>query len=160
MPHRLTRALRVALVGFSALLSAGVVPAAAAEDEAPAPRSLPKLDLTPQILYQFLLAEIAGHRGSLGLSVSAYLDLAKSTRDPRIARRAAEIAFFSRQIGPALEAARLWVELEPDSSQARQTLAGLLVAAMKFLVADGVADQAAAQTTAHRSRCAHHDRLG
>ncbi|MBL8491842.1 MAG: tetratricopeptide repeat protein, partial [Rhodocyclaceae bacterium] len=129
MSHYMIRALRAASVALAVGLPVAVSTFARAEEEAPAARPLPKLDLTPQILYQFLLAEIAGNRGNLALSSSAYLDLAKTTRDPRIARRAAEIAFFSRQLGPALEAAKLWVELEPDSTQARQTLAGLLVAA-------------------------------
>ena len=75
---------------------------------------LPKQELTRQILYQFLLAEIAAQRGQFGLSASAYLDLAMSARDPRIVRRAAEIAFHARQYDVALEAARLWLSLEPE----------------------------------------------
>lgn len=95
----------------------------------PAPRieNLPKQELTPQILYQLLMAEVAGQRGNMSLSTRAYIDLARTTRDPRIARRATEIAMFSRQHDIALEAAKLWVDIEPDSSQARQTLAGVLV---------------------------------
>ncbi len=89
---------------------------------------LPKQELTGQILYQFLLAEIAAQRGQFGLAAGAYLDLAKSTRDPRIVRRAAEIAFHARQYEPALEAIRLWLELEPDSPPAKQMRATLLLA--------------------------------
>lgn len=88
---------------------------------------LPKQELTGQILYQFLLAEIAAQRGQFGLSASAYLDLALSTRDPRIARRAAEIALHARQYDVALEASRLWLSLEPESAQAKQTLSTLLL---------------------------------
>lgn len=97
--------------------------------QAPAPRieSLPSLELTPQILYQLLMAEIAGQRGNMALSTRAYVDLARSTRDPRIARRAVEIAMFSRQNDAALEAAKLWNEIDPKSAQARQMLAGVLV---------------------------------
>ena len=51
---------------------------------------LPQQELTGQILYQTLLAEIAGQRGNLDLSASAYMDLARSTRCPRVARRSAE----------------------------------------------------------------------
>ena len=90
--------------------------------------NLPKQDLTGQILYQFLLAEIAAQRGQLGFSAGAYLDLAKSTRDPRIVRRATEIAFHARQYDAALEAARLWLSIEPDSQQARQMHSTLLLA--------------------------------
>lgn len=93
---------------------------------------LPKLELTGQILYQALLAEIAGQRGNFGLSASAYLDLARSTRDPRFARRAAEIALHGRNLEVALQAARLWVEADPESPQARQMLAGLLVSANRL----------------------------
>lgn len=89
---------------------------------------LPKQALTGQILYQFLLAEIAAQRGQFGLSAGAYLDLAKNTRDPRVVRRAAEIAFHARQYDTALEAIRLWLELEPDAPPAKQMRATLLLA--------------------------------
>lgn len=98
-----------------------------AQAQAPRIENLPRLELTPQILYQLLVAEIAGQRGNMALSTRAYTDLARSTRDPRIARRAAEIAMFARQNDAALEAARLWYEIDPGSAQARQMLAGVLV---------------------------------
>ncbi len=105
---------------------------APAAQSAPVPAKaddrLPKQELTGQILYQFLLAEIAAQRGQFALSAGAYLDLAMSTRDPRIVRRAAEVAFHARQYDSALEAARLWLSLEPDSQQARQMLSTLLLA--------------------------------
>ncbi|MDX9994357.1 MAG: tetratricopeptide repeat protein [Rhodocyclaceae bacterium] len=94
-----------------------------AEDKAP---SLPSLALTPERLYRFLLAEIAGQRGDWVDSATLYRDLARETRDPRIARRATEIAMHGRLPDLALEAARLWGEVEPDSSQARQMLIRLL----------------------------------
>jgi tetratricopeptide (TPR) repeat protein len=93
---------------------------------------LPQQELTPQVLYQFLLAEIAGQRGEFSLSASAYANLAKTTRDPRIAKRAAEIGLHTRQFEPALEAARLWSELDPDSAAARQMVANLLVALQRI----------------------------
>ena len=114
---------------------AEAAPAATQEGEAKARlriEPLPAQELTPQILYQALLAEIAGQRGNLNLSVSAYLDLATTTRDPRIARRAAEVALHGRDLDAALQAARLWVEADPESPQARQMLAGLLVSANRL----------------------------
>lgn len=133
-----TRPLLFALV-FPLLLGAcaqtgGKQPVAAASADQPepvvvAPRvpPLPDVELTRQITYQLLLGEVAAQRGELGLSASAYMDLAQSTRDPRIAKRAAEIAAFSRQSEVALQAAQLWLELDPESVQARQMLSGLLV---------------------------------
>ena len=98
------------------------------EDDAATTARLPKIELTPQILLQFLVAEFAGHRGQLALAVSSYRDLAKETRDPRIAKRAAEIALFARQYDAALEAAHIWAEADPDSQAARQMLGSLLAA--------------------------------
>ncbi|HWT53376.1 MAG TPA: tetratricopeptide repeat protein, partial [Rhodocyclaceae bacterium] len=82
----------------------------------------PVTDLTPEILYQFMFAEIAGARGQLPLSVAAYLDLARNTRDPRIAKRAAEVAVGARQFDAALSATRIWVEQEPNSAAAQQMM--------------------------------------
>jgi tetratricopeptide (TPR) repeat protein len=92
------------------------------------PGSLPKRDLTPQILYQYLLAEIAAQRGQFGISAGAYLDLARSTRDPRIVRRAAEVAFHARQYDSALEAIAIWLSIDPSSQQAKQMQATMLLA--------------------------------
>jgi tetratricopeptide (TPR) repeat protein len=90
--------------------------------------ALPKIDLTADLLHQFLVAELAGYRGYMGLSVGTYRDLAKATRDPRVAQRAAEIALHTRQYEAALESARIWAEVAPESQQARQMLASLLAA--------------------------------
>jgi tetratricopeptide (TPR) repeat protein len=99
----------------------------ATEQEAADDR-LPDVVLTPKLLYQFLLAEIAGQRGQLTSAADLYLELARETRDPRIARRATELALHGRRMETALEAARLWYEIEPGSVQARQALISLLAA--------------------------------
>lgn len=96
----------------------------------------PKQDLTPEILYQFLLAEIAGQRGEIGLAKSAYLDLARKTKDPRVAQRAAEIAVFARDQSGALEATRLWNDADQNSERANLTLVTLLLAQDKFAEAE------------------------
>jgi len=97
---------------------------------APAPRSpakLPVQDLTGQTLYDFLLGEIAAQRGNPGLAAQTFLELAKRTRDPRIARRAVEVANAARMPALALESARIWHETEPESAQALQAVTVLLV---------------------------------
>jgi tetratricopeptide (TPR) repeat protein len=88
---------------------------------------LPKLELNDQLLYQFLLADIAAQRGQHDLAVQIYLELARTTRDPRVARRAAQLAYESHQMKQALEAFRLWQDVEPTSLLAKQMLATLLV---------------------------------
>ena len=86
----------------------------------------PTLLSSEQLLYQFLISEIAGQRGRVQFASQGMLDLAQKTRDPRIARRAAEIAFQSRQSAEAREALLLWLTLEPESGVARQALGALL----------------------------------
>ena len=81
---------------------------------------------TEQLLYQYLLSEIAGQRGRPVVATRGMLDLAQKTSDPRIARRAAEIAFQSRQTAEAREALLLWITLEPESNTARQALGALV----------------------------------
>ena len=88
---------------------------------------LPSNALTSDILYKLLMGEIAGQRGNLRFAAKAYLDIAQSTRDPRLARRAAEVAMYGKFNDLAREAAGLWVDIEPGSTQARQTLVSILV---------------------------------
>jgi len=112
--------------------------APASEAQAPSPEpvdrsALPNQELTENLLYEFLLAEIAIQRGNAALSAQAYVDLAKRTRDPRIARRATEVAaLYARMNNAAIDAATVWHETEPGSTRALEALAGLLVAAGRY----------------------------
>jgi tetratricopeptide (TPR) repeat protein len=90
---------------------------------------LPKHELTREMLYEFLLAEIAGQRGNLALSAQAYADLAKRTRDPRLAERATEIALYARMPEAAVESAKVWADVSPGSAKALGTASSLLVRA-------------------------------
>jgi tetratricopeptide (TPR) repeat protein len=88
---------------------------------------LPSRALDSDFLYKFLLAEIAAQRGDYAIAAKAYLELARTTRDPRVARRATEVALYARNNEAALEGARIWLGAEKNSTAARQTLAALLV---------------------------------
>jgi tetratricopeptide (TPR) repeat protein len=88
---------------------------------------LPKVELTQSILFRLLLADIALQRGQINVAVQSYLELARETRDPRIAQRATEVAWNARFLGVAIETAGIWLAADPDSQQARQVLAALLV---------------------------------
>jgi len=92
-------------------------------DDAPAiedPGEFPSQELSAETLQDFLLAEIAASRGQFRESAQAYITLARKTRDPRIAHRAAYIATHSKDNQLIAEAARLWVEIAPNSKDARQ----------------------------------------
>lgn len=99
------------------------VPAAPeAEAQAPAVVTEP---LSRQMLFDVLLAEIAGQRGRLDVSVPHYLQAALESRDPRVAERAIQIASFAKNYPAALRAARHWVTLEEDNLDARKIVAAL-----------------------------------
>lgn len=139
---RLQATLAAALFAAGALLGsarAQLLPDADDDDELPRaaapaakpPANLPLQELTSPMLYDFLLGEIAAQRGSPAFAAQTYLDLARRTRDPRVARRAVEVANFARMRDLALEAALIWQETEPASLQAIQTVVVLLVAAKR-----------------------------
>jgi tetratricopeptide (TPR) repeat protein len=99
---------------------------------APREVNLPSEPLTDEVLYGLLLGEIAAQRGDADLAAKTYLDLAKRTHDPRVARRAVEMAEFARNPSIALEAARIWHETDPDSAAALQMVTALLVSARRI----------------------------
>lgn len=105
---------------------------AAEKVQEPPKPDLPNVALDERMLFEFLLGDIAIQRGRPELAAQAYLDLAKSTRDPRVARRAAQLAFESRQMEKALDAFELWEELEPAVPLANQMLVSLLLSGGKL----------------------------
>ena len=105
------------------------------------PSSLPAAQLTPRLLYDILLAEIAGQRGHAQLAAQLYLEAARTTRDPGIAERATRISLFARDRGKALAAANLWVETDPGNAGARETLVRLLLDQNRYQAAEQHLDQ-------------------
>lgn len=103
--------------------------AAPVDPPAPALPPLPNLDLTPDLLNEFLVAEVAVQRGKFDVASGVYRRLAQQTRDPRLAERATRVAVFARDYEGALETGRLWIALDPASLEARQILTALLVKA-------------------------------
>lgn len=91
-----------------------------------------KADLRPEIakrgdlVYELLVGEIAGKQGQVTQATEHYLNASRLSDDPEIAARTARIATFSKDFSVSLDAAKRWVALEPDSSEARQ-VAGLLL---------------------------------
>ncbi len=105
---------------------AGTTPPEAVVEEAklPAPAAP---ELTGELLYYLLSAEIAGQRGRLDVAVPFYLKAAQLSRDPEIVERATRIAVYSRDEKSALTAAQMWVELQPENLEAHQVTAALLM---------------------------------
>lgn len=90
-------------------------------------KNLPDVELTGEIMFQVLAAEIALQRSEAAPAYQTYIALARETKDPRMAQRAAEIALRAQSPADALAAARLWHEFAPSSTGAAQLDASLLV---------------------------------
>ena len=138
MPQKLIlAALALALSGPAC--AAGETPARApAKAAAKAPVKKPAStnfageDLLARTVFQSLVGDFALQRGDTELGVSAWTDLARRTRDPAVIARATEVAAASRQYELALELTRLWLQVEPDSTKARQTESTLLLMANRI----------------------------
>ena len=87
----------------------------------------PNIELSSELLYEFLLTEVANQRGHTALAVESSSDLAKKTRDPRLAQRATQLALESGEMEKAIEAFRIWQEADPASTLANRMLASILL---------------------------------
>ena len=101
------------------LLATGVVCA----EVAIVPAAVQTIDTPPQVVFEVILAEIALKRDKPQVALAAYADLALKYNNPEIFRRTFEVATMNRQPELMLEAARLWVEKEPNSTDALNVLA-------------------------------------
>ena len=77
--------------------------------------------------YNLMVGEIALNQGNTGVAIERYLALSKSQQDPAIAERAVRIAVYGQNLEAAVEAARRWIELEPDRIEARQVIAAIYI---------------------------------
>jgi tetratricopeptide (TPR) repeat protein len=120
--HTFKKITAALLIGFASLttLSAN---AATASSTAPTITSA-----NAEFVYKYLLGEVALQRGESTLASQLFFDLAKQTRDARLAERAVRAAVFANQPGIALQASTLWAELDPSSQDAQQASSQLLVA--------------------------------
>jgi len=94
----------------------------------PPRKNAPQTGLSSDFVYKYLVGEVAGQRGDPVLAANLFLDLAKSSRDPRMAERAAKAALYGNQPRLAIQATSLWAELDPSSVEAQQAITQMLVA--------------------------------
>lgn len=86
----------------------------------------------PDLVFKLLLAEIASQRGELNLASELFLDLAKQTDNALLAERATRLTSYTRNGAIALEASKIWNELNKDSIDAQQVLSEILLANNKL----------------------------
>jgi tetratricopeptide (TPR) repeat protein len=86
---------------------------------------LPAVGLSEELMFRYLSAEIAMQRGNAFAAYATMLSIARSTSDPRLAKRATEMAMSGSLPAEALKAARVWHEIAPHSEEASQVLLSL-----------------------------------
>jgi len=102
------------------------------EPQSETPQSLPNIELNSDLLYEYLLSEIAAQRGNDAVAIDGSLELAKKTRDPRLAMGAAHMALQFGQIDKAIEALKIWRDADPSSLMARRMLSSVLLRSGKM----------------------------
>ncbi len=144
------RKLLIVLLAGSAFL----LPAVHARPaKAPAALQQGGEDLLPRAVFEVLLGEIALDRGKADVALSAYVDLARRSKDPRVLQRAFEIATDNRMFELALEMARLWSQSDPQSFRAQQAITAALVQLNRL---DDLAPQIALMLERDKERLAEH----
>lgn len=88
---------------------------------------LPNIELSSELLYDYLLTEFANQRGHKALAVEGSRELAQKTRDPRLVKRAAQLALESGDMNRTVDAFRFWQETEPSAVMATRVLSSLLM---------------------------------
>jgi len=91
--------------------------APAAAPDAATGAALPNVNLSSDLLYKLTKAEMEFKSGQWQGPYVTMMVAAQQTRDPRLARRASEMALAAKQGGEALAAIRLWRELAPEATQ-------------------------------------------
>ncbi len=115
---RFTVAVIAAAASFSPL-------AAIAQAPTDPPSAGRESGLSADVMYRVLIGDIALQRGEPVVAARAYLEAAREARDPALARRATEVALSARQRNYALEAAKLWAELDPQAERPKQLVTAL-----------------------------------
>jgi len=100
--------------------------------ESQAGQVLPNIELSSQLLYEFLVSELASQRGYKDLAAEASTAMAEQTHDPRVAKRAAQLAFESGDMEKTIAAFKVWQSVDPTSTTATRLLSSVLLRSGKL----------------------------
>ena len=140
--------LPMLLLGCSSL---PLTPGTALAQTADAPSDIAtkeQSEMDSQLMFELMIAELAGRRGQLDVAMAGYLRAAEASDDPRVSERATQLAMFGRQWAEAENAARRWRELDPESKEAPGFLGQALLRQDKIDEASGLYKQLLAQVPA------------
>lgn len=130
-PPHLVAALSIALTVVVAPVPAAAQPIPLPFDRSTKPvRGDATNGMSSDLMYRLLVGDIALQRGQPALAARAYYEAARETQSATLARRATEISVAARQPTIALEAAKLWSELDPAAERPKQLIASIGSGAM------------------------------
>lgn len=112
----------ITAAGFN-LLPIAATPAFAADENTTIEpvRALSPSDRS-QLMYEIMIAELAGRRGYLDIATEGYRAASERTDDPRLAERATKLAIYARDWQQAGESGKRWSELAPENLEALEIL--------------------------------------
>lgn len=88
-----------------------------------------------ELMYKFLIAEFARHNKLYDLSAETLVEILRNEERADIAEMAADAANVARRLDLALEAAKIWFRLDPDSIKARFVYLTVVISNNEFMVA-------------------------
>ena len=130
MPRFIFPAFALALLVACASPAPKMSPEASSQAATAVPEPAPKpveRAFPEDSIYPLLLAEFALRRRAYDVALDQYLAQAPLLQDPGVAAHATHLAQFMSREAEALEAVQLWVELEPENTEANNTLSLLLI---------------------------------
>jgi tetratricopeptide (TPR) repeat protein len=89
-------------------------------------------NFSEDVLARAILAELSGQRGDTEQSLAEYAELSRETGDLNVIKRTMRIAVFLRNSEASLEMAKLWLDQESHSREARQTIAIQMIALGRY----------------------------
>ena len=97
-----------------------------ADEKTPEPAEVATRPFPDDSFYDLLVAEFAVRRNRYDLALGNYLQQAHQTRDIGVTARATRLAQFLQADKATLDAAQLWLELQPDNAEAQYTTATVM----------------------------------
>jgi len=77
-------------------------------------------EISPEVMYLLMTAEIAGQRNRYGVALDGYLEAAKRVEDVRVAERAAKIGLYLKDNKRTSEAVSIWLDQDGSNLTARK----------------------------------------
>ena len=125
---------RHTLLALAAACSLGVTHAqdTAAKDDAKPKAEVRNSVMDATLFYQLLISEIQVRQGDLGTAYQLYLDAGKRLQNPQLLQKAVDYALQARAGEQALAAAKAWRQALPESREAAEYTAQILMALGRY----------------------------